>query len=152
MCSFQPEGFRACLLNSLHLPEFDWVRHCSQRLAATKAIKSPTLPVFVSYSIHSGKSCGWEHKGIISINISSRSFSPPSLWIKLLISCYDYCRRQQVILTEILLHTGEWSGKYTLSNDWKHQSRNLSIAFISCTVIFPSVGCNGLKSFLERKI
>lgn len=131
-CSCQPGLFRSYLLNFLYLPKLDWVRqYFFLSLTAPKAIKSSNLVVFVSYSIHWGKICRWEHKGTVSINISCWSFSLLSLWIKQLISCNGYCRQQQVILAEILLHTHERSGKHILSNVLKPHP-NCSIASFTC--------------------
>lgn len=105
----------------------------------------PALTVFVSSSTHWGKGSRWKHKGTVSINISCWSFSLLSLWIKLLISCYSYCRQQQVISAEILLCTDEWLEKYTLSSDLLLHSRNFSPQCIHYLHIhFLLLGYNGL--------
>lgn len=116
--------------------------------------------MFVPYSTERNAVKGSTHKGTVSINISCWSFSLVSLWLKLLITCYDYCKRQQVILAEMSLHTDEWSGKYALSRDLNLQSRNLFVASISYTFTWWSVmvseitlrACNCAKMATETML
>lgn len=76
--------------------------------------------------------------------LSRQSFSPPSPWIKLSISCYGSCRRR-LILAEILSGTDEWRRKWPQHfQDSQHPMDLTVVMYWLPPPITPSM-CKGLR-------